>query len=186
MARQAIPVGEFVVRTHHLWAEQWMILTSGDFAAGKFNSMAVGWGSLGTMWSKPFAQVVVRPGRYTHEFMERYDSFTLCAFAPQYRKAVTLLGTKSGRDGNKIAASGLTPVASSQVAAPGFAEAELVIECRKIYWQRMDPSGFVDGSIESNYPNRDYHTIYFGAIVAVMGEAKYRTLKTEGGGGTDA
>jgi len=150
-----------------------MLLTAGDFGAGKFNTMAVGWGSLGTMWGKPFAQVVVRPGRYTREFMEEYDTFTLCAFPEEYRKAVELLGTRSGRDVDKIAESGLTPVAASTVAAPGFAEAELVIECQKIYWQDMDPGNFLDPGIQGNYPQKDYHRIYFGEIVAVSGADAY-------------
>ena len=174
MNRKPIDVGDLLVRSHHLWAAQWLLLTSGDFATAKFNAMAVGWGSLGTMWGKPFAQVVVRPGRYTRRFMEQYDSFTLCAFPEEHRKAVQLLGTRSGRDGDKIAASKLTPVASSTVAAPCFAEAELVLECRKMYWQDMDPANFVDPAIEKNYPKKDYHRIYFGEIVAVSGTDSFR------------
>ena len=113
MNREPIPVNDLSVRSHHLWAEQWMLLTAGDFAAGKFNTMTVAWGSLGTMWAKPFAQVVVRPSRYTRGFMEAYDSFTLSAFPEEQREALNLLGTRSGRDGDKIAASGLTPESST-------------------------------------------------------------------------
>ena len=174
MNRKAIEVGDLSVRAHHLWADQWLVLASGDFAAQNFNAMAVGWGSLGTMWGKPFAQVVVRPNRHTRQFMERYDTFTLCAFPERHRNAVRLLGTKSGRDGNKIAESGLTPMAASSVAAPVFEEAELVIECRKMYWQDMDASHFLDPGIQRNYPQKDYHRIYFGEIVAVAGTDRFR------------
>jgi len=167
MIRDKLDINEFTVKTHHLWAEQWLLLASGDFAEGKFNTMTVGWGSLGTMWGKPFAQVVVRPTRYTFEFMEQYPSFTLCAFPAAYHDALQLLGSKSGRDGDKIAESGLTPSASTQVAAPCFEEAELVIECRKIYWDDIDPANFLDPAIDWNYPARDYHRIYFGEIAAV-------------------
>jgi len=173
MARDPIPFDELLVRTHHLWENQWILLTSGDFAKGRFNSMTIGWGSLGTMWGRPFAQVVVRPVRYTHGFMERYDTFTLCAFPEGYRRALTLLGTKSGRDGDKIAEAGITPIASTRVAAPGFAEAELIVECQKIYWDDMDPTHFLDRSIEKNYPQKDYHRIYFGEIMAIFGEPAY-------------
>lgn len=175
MARNAIPFDELLVKAHHLWDHQWILLTSGDFAKGRFNSMTIGWGSLGTMWGKPFAQVVVRPIRYTYEFMERYDTFTLSAFPQGYRKALELLGTKSGRDGDKIAEAGLTPIASTRVAAPGFAEAELIVECRKMYWDDMDPTHFLDLDIEKNYPQRDYHRIYYGEIVAIFGERSHRT-----------
>ena len=172
--RVSIPFDEFLVKAHHLWAKQWLLLTAGDFAGGRFNSMTVGWGSVGTMWGRPFAQVVVRPIRYTYEFIERYDTFTLCAFPQRYRRALNLLGTKSGRDGDKIAEAGLTPVASTQVAAPGFAEAELILECRKIYWDDMEPNRFLDPTIEGNYPNKDYHRIYFGQILAIYGAGHYR------------
>ena len=167
MTRKQIPFDEFLVKAHHLWAQQGLLLTAGDFAAGQFNTMTVGWGSLGTMWGKPFAQIVVRPIRYTYEFMERYDTFTLCAFPENHRQALQLLGTKSGRDGDKIAETGLTPIASTQVAAPGFAEARLIVECRKIYWADMDPAHFLDPNIEKNYPQKNYHRIYFGQIVAI-------------------
>ena len=167
MERKPVEIDKFTVQAHHLWAKQWMLLTSGDFAAGTFNTMTVGWGSLGTMWSRPFVQVVVRPTRYTYEFMEQYDSFTLCAFSERYRKAVQLMGTKSGRDGDKISEAGLAPVASTSVSAPSFDEAELAVECTKIYWQDMAPANFVDPAIEKNYPAKDYHRIYFGEIMAV-------------------
>jgi flavin reductase (DIM6/NTAB) family NADH-FMN oxidoreductase RutF len=125
------------------------------------------------MWTKPFAQVVVRPSRYTYQFMEQYDTFTLCAFPQDYRDALQLLGSRSGRDGDKIAKSGLTPIASSQVAAPGFAEAELIVECQKMYWQDMIPTHFLKPEIKKNYPDKDYHRIYFGEIVAILGTEAY-------------
>lgn len=177
MARQTIPVDQFTVRIHHLWDKQWFLLTSGDFAAGRYNTMTVSWGSLGVMWNRPFAQVVVRPTRYTYEFMEQYDTFTLCAFSDKYRAALNLLGSKSGRDGDKIAQARLTPIASTQIAAPGFAEAELIIECRKIYWDDFDPTHFIDSTIEANYPRHDYHRIYFGQIVAICAEPGYGSVE---------
>jgi flavin reductase (DIM6/NTAB) family NADH-FMN oxidoreductase RutF len=164
------------VNAHHLWLRKWLLLTAGDHASGYYNAMTVGWGSLGAMWNLPFAQVVVRPTRHTHGFMERFDSFTLCAFPERRRSALQLLGTRSGRDGDKIQAAELTPIASTKVAAPGFAEAELIIECRKIYWQEFDPRHFLKAEIEGNYPQKDYHRVYFGEIVAIQGESAYRQL----------
>ena len=174
MSRILIPSDDLLVKAHYLWAKHWLLLTSGDFGAGDYNTMAVAWGSLGTMWGKAFAQIVVRFSRYTFEFTERHDSFTLCAFPEEeFRPAVELLGTLSGRDGDKIAESGLTPIASTHVPAPGFAEAELILECRKIYWDDMNPAHFLDPTIEKHYPRRDYHRIYFGEVVAIWGAAKY-------------
>ena len=172
--RNPIPFDRLTVSTHHLWATQWLLLTSGDFREGRFNTMTVAWGSLGTMWGKPFAQVVVRPSRYTYQFMEEYDTFTLCAFPNAQRPALNLLGSRSGRDGDKIHAAGLTPTAAACVAAPAFAEADLVIECRKIYWDDLKPDHFIDPGIEKNYPKGDHHRIYFGEVLAVSGEEHYR------------
>ncbi len=175
MALQPIPVTRFRTELFNLFDRQWMVLTGGDFARREFNAMTVSWGSLGYMWGKPFAQVVVRPTRHTHSFMERFDSFTLTAFSEEYRRALNVLGNQSGRDGDKIAAAGLTPVASTQVAAPSFAEAELVLECRKTYWDRLESGHFLDPAIAENYPEKDYHTVYFGEIVAVRGEPRFTT-----------
>lgn len=173
MERKAIAIEDFTVKAYGLFEVQWLLLTSGDYSTGKYNSMTISWGSLGVMWGRPFAQVVVRPVRYTFEFMEQYDSFTLCAFPKALHRALSLLGTRSGRDGDKISQAGITPVASSRINAPGFAEAELVIECRKIYWQDFDPGHFIEPAIERNYPQKDYHRIYYGEIVAIHGTDGY-------------
>jgi flavin reductase (DIM6/NTAB) family NADH-FMN oxidoreductase RutF len=174
MTIKPIKTEEFVHKPQHLWDIQSMLLTAGDFVGKHYNTMAVGWGSIGYIWRRPFVQVVVRPTRYTYEFMEKYETFTLCAFPRQYYAAVQLLGTKSGRDGDKIAESGLTPESSENVPAPRFAEAELVIECRKIYWDDLKPDHFVDAGIDRNYPLKDYHRIYFGEILAIYGENQFR------------
>jgi len=173
MKRNVIPLNDLALKIYDLWSEHWILLTAGDFASGKFNTMAIGWGGLGNMWGMPFAHVVVRPGRYTHEFMEKYDTFTLCVFAEKYAKAVQLLGKRSGRQGDKIAASGLTPVASAKIAAPGFAEAELILECRKMYRGVLDPRGFLDKKIDKHYPLKDYHSIFYGEVLAVSGSRSF-------------
>ena len=173
MDRQIIPIENLTVKSYSLWEKQWFLLTCGDYASGDFNCMTVSWGSLGVMWNKPFAQVVVRPVRYTYQFIEKHPTFTLCTFPRGYRQALNLLGTRSGRDGDKIAVSGLTPQAATTVAAPVYAEADLAIECKKIYWQDIDPSHFIDPGIDKNYPKQDYHRIYYGEILAVTGLEKY-------------
>lgn len=173
MPLNTIPTDKFIVNNVDLWSNKWLLLTSGDFEKNTFNTMTVGWGSLGVMWSKPFVQVVVRPTRHTHSFMEQHETFTLCAFPEKYRKALELLGSKSGKYGDKIAESGLQPIASKKVAAPAFVEAELILECQKIYWDDFKPDHFLNHQIHSNYPMKDYHRVYFGEIVVIRGEDKY-------------
>ena len=173
MKLKTINPTEFSTKINHLWNNDWLLLTSGDFEIDDYNTMTVGWGSLGVMWGKPFAQVVVRYSRYTFDFMEEYDTFTLTAFPAEYKKALGLLGTKSGRDGDKISESGLTPIESQIVAAPTFAEASLSIECRKNYWQDMNPAHFLDPDIRTHYPNHDYHRIYFGEVLHISGTDEF-------------
>ncbi len=174
MERQPIPFEAFNANVMHLFDRQWLLLTSGNYAGRQYNAMTISWGSLGFIWGRPFVQVLVRPHRYTFEFMERYPTFSVCAFPPEYRPALSLLGTRSGRAGDKISAAGLTPAPAACIEAPVYAEAELVLECRKMYWQDLDPAHFLLADIAKNYPIQDYHRLYFGEILAIEGTAKFR------------
>ncbi len=146
--------------------KRWMVLSAGDFASGNWNCMTVSWGFVGTMWHLPVAQTVVRPQRHTRQFLDRYDTFTLCAFPETCRPALTLLGTKSGRDGDKVSESGLHPTAAGSVAAPVFEEADLILECRKLFRQPMTPEALLDPRAVDAYPTQDYHILYMGEVVA--------------------
>lgn len=184
MQRRKIAVEDFQTRNHYLWHYQSLLLSCGDFRRREFNCMTVGWGGIGTMWSRPFVQVVVRPTRYTHQFMERYPDFTLCAFSSDYQEDLSLLGSKSGRDGNKLAETALTPIRSTLVQSPGYQEAELILECRKIYRSQFYPRDFLDPAIEEKYLEKDYHTVYYGEIIAIFGTEKYRFAKKQKDDGT--
>lgn len=173
MPMQKILPHQLACNPFYLFDRQWMLLTCGDLEKGTFNTMTVSWGSLGILWGRPFAQVVVRPTRYTHEFMQKFETFTLSAFPPAHHEALQLLGSRSGRDSDKIKESGLTPIASEMVEAPNFLEAELVFECRKIYFDDIRKQHFLDPDIDRNYPQKDYHTTYYGEIVNLRGEPKF-------------
>jgi len=177
MKREKIDFKEFNLNVCRAWTDDWFLLTCGENKPKKFNCMTVGWGSLGVMWGRPFVQAVVRPHRYTYSFMEKYDTFTLCAFPPEYHGALNICGTKSGRDTDKIKETGLTPIPSLKVAAPGFEEAELSIECRKIYRDVFNPARFLDPTIDANYKDKDYHAVYFGEILCISGTPKYSRNK---------
>jgi flavin reductase (DIM6/NTAB) family NADH-FMN oxidoreductase RutF len=171
--RKRLAPADLKIAPHALFNDRWLLLAVGDFAARQYNCMTVSWGSIGTIWNRPFVQVVVRPQRYTFAFMEKFGTFTLSAFRPAYRHALQILGSKSGRQGNKIAEAGLTPEPSIEVAAPSFAEADLTIECRKMYWQDITPKGFLLPALQENYPDNDYHRAYFGEIAAVHATREY-------------
>jgi len=163
---KGIDPNKLLVEIVNLWDKQWFLLTAGT--PEDFNMMTVSWGSIGCMWNKPFVQIVVRPQRYTYEFLENSDNFSLCAFPEQYRPALQLLGSKSGRHGDKLGLTDLTIKKSSKISAPSYNEASLILECRKMYYQDMDPNGFLDDTIQDNYPINDYHRVYYGEILAAF------------------
>ncbi len=173
MTMQTIPWQDLTLKAHTIWNETWFLLTCGDSSKNHFNTMTVSWGSIGIMWNKPMVQVVVRPSRFTHEFMQTYPDFSLCAFSEEHRKALQFLGATSGRDGDKVKSSGLTACRSSQIQSPSFAEAQLVIECRKIYTDLFNPHNFLDPNIEKHYPGADYHQVYFGEVLTIRGEPQF-------------
>lgn len=164
----AIDPHDFMTKPHQLFHRDWLLLTVGDFAKKDFNCMTIGWGSIGTMWNMPYVAVVVRPSRYTWHFMEKYPDFTLTAFSRDYQKDLGYLGSYSGRDGDKLAHTQLTPIAAQKVASPTFAQAELSIECRKIYTSDFAPAQFLKPEIGTYYPEKDYHRVYYGEILSIM------------------
>jgi len=145
-----------------LVGKDWMLITAGTKA--KFNTMTASWGGLGILWGKKICFCTIRPQRYTYEFVESSDTFTLSFFDDKYRSALNICGIQSGRDTNKIADAGITPIELSAKAV-SFDEARLVIECKKLYYQDINPDNFLDPDIDKNYPNKDYHRMYIGEIV---------------------
>lgn len=138
--------------------KEWMLVTAGD--AASCNTMTASWGFVGEMWGKHAAVVVIRPSRYTKEFIDRTERLTLSFFDESYRKALNYCGTHSGRDGDKIAAAGLT-VVRTDAGTPALGEARLVLECRKLYVDGFHEGGFVDPRpVADWYPKRDFHTFY--------------------------
>lgn len=117
-----------------LFDKQWAIVTAGSMA--HYNSCTVSWGSLGNIWghaghSCPIVTVYVHPARYTSEFLRDSDIFTVSFYPENCRKALSYIGSHSGRDGDKIAAAGLTPVTMGQGVT--FREANLTFLCKKLY-----------------------------------------------------
>ncbi len=174
-----IPLPEFNCRALRLWGDDNLLLAAGSVPSGEYNAMTVGWGFFGTLWAKPAAMVMLRPDRYTLEFIDRYSDFTLSALPEERRDALAFLGSHSGRDmADKITRAGLTAVPAEGCDAPAFAEAELTLECRKMYRFQLNGRGFIDKSpIEKYYSDRDYHLCFFAEVTAVFGTAGYRSAK---------
>ena len=146
-----------------LIGHDWMLVTAGP--PEHFNMMTASWGGLGFMWKKPVAFVVIRPQRHTFGFIEAGEEFTLSFFSHEYHKALTVCGTTSGRDTDKVAASGLTPYATEN-GNVSFMEARLVLECRKLYAEALKPECFLDRAISSEwYAAGDFHKMYIVEIL---------------------
>ncbi len=142
----------------------WMLISSGD--EQKLNMMTASWGGFGVLWNKHVSFAFVRPQRYTLEFLEAHDYYSLSFFEPEYREELSLCGRKSGRDIDKIEATGFNPIFSS--SAPYFKEASKVMICKKIYTDFIKPENFIDKKIIDFYPEHDYHKVYIGEIVEVL------------------
>ena len=143
--------------------DDWMLVSAGDESS--HNTMTASWGGLGVLWGSPVATCYIRQSRYTKELVDAADTFTLAFFDPEkYRKQLSYLGRVSGRDEDKIARAGLTPVFVDGTTT--FAEARLTLVCRKAYSTFLGPEGFVAGSTDDDrwYADRDYHTMYIGKI----------------------
>ena len=144
-------------------SNDWALLTSGT--KNDFNTMTVSWGGIGELWNKDVCFIFVRPQRYTYEFMEKNDYFSLSFFGGDYKKELGICGSKSGRDIDKIAETGFTPVYFDN--AVGFEQAEVNVVLKKLAFQDMEPDGFIDETIMNNYANNDFHRVYIGEIVKV-------------------
>lgn len=146
-----------------LIGSDWMLVTAGK--KEHFNTMTASWGGVGFLWNKPVVFVFIRPQRYTFGFIEPEPMFTLSFFTEAYRSALQLCGTKSGRDTDKVAETGLTPMATAN-GNMFFREAKCVLECKKLYTDDLRPEDFLDKSLaEQWYPAKDYHKMYVAEIV---------------------
>ena len=150
-----------------LFSKATPLLTAGN--RENLNTMTIGWGGLGTLWGKPVCTVYVRPERHTYAFMEENDLFTVSVFPGDYKEAMALCGTKSGRDTDKVSACGLTPLFAQQ-DVPYFAQAELVFVCRKLYAQDLAQEHIVDGTPILPYygANGNWHRMYIGEVLQVL------------------
>ncbi len=146
-------------------ADRWMLITAGKESV--CNPMTASWGGLGVLWGKPVATIYIRPQRYTYGIVEETDAFALNFLPDGMREVLNLCGTKSGREIDKMEACALHAL-RAECGAPYLEEAELVLVCKKLYYQDLEPSHFLDEHIETHYAQKDYHRMYIGEITEVL------------------
>ena len=146
-----------------LIADEWMLVGAGN--EGGFNMMTASWGFMGEMWGSDCAAVVVRPQRYTMEFLEKSDYFSLSFYGDN--KAIhAVCGKKSGRDIDKVKETGLTPVFSDNTVY--FKQARLTLICKKQYLSPLTENGFCDREVLAKNYNGDLHNLIIGKIEKVL------------------
>ena len=145
--------------------KDWMLITAEK--ERKVNTMTASWGGVGIIWNKKVAYIFIRPQRYTKEFVDASQRFSLSVLPDSYRKELTYLGRVSGRDEDKIAKTGLK--VAYEEGVPYFEESKYVLICRKLYAQDLKGECFIDKSLDpKNYPTQDYHTMYVAEIEEVL------------------
>ncbi len=148
-----------------LIGKDWMLVAAEK--DGKTNAMTASWGFAGVMWGKNCLITAIRPQRYTKEFIDGSDTFSITILPDGYRDTLNYFGSVSGRDEDKIAKSGLTVEKCENT--PYFAEGKLVFICRKMFAQEIKAESFIDKeAFEKWYPNNDLHTLYVAEIVKVL------------------
>lgn len=163
MSFQSVDVKSIQGNPWKMIGDEWMLIAAEN--GGRVNAMTASWGGVGIMWGKTVATAYIRPQRYTKEFVDAGDHFTLSFFGGDEKKAMGYLGKVSGREeSDKIEKAGLHVI--SLEGQPAFEEAKLVLVCRKLYAQELKPECFFGTEdIEKWYPGNDFHTMYIAEIV---------------------
>ena len=144
--------------------DDWMLITAGN--EEKANTMTASWGGVGVLWGKNVTFTFIRPQRYTKEFIDSNECFSICFFDEKYKKTLGYLGSVSGRDEDKIAGSKLTLCYLDNT--PCFEEANLILICKKIYKQTLHPNCFLENNLDKKwYENKDYHSMYVSEILNI-------------------
>ena len=147
-----------------LFDKKWALLTAGN--EENFNTMTISWGGLGTLWGKPVATVYVRTSRYTHDFMDKNEYFTVSFYPEKYRNVLNVLGTMSGRNMDKMKESGLAAKKTGETMT--FKEAEITLVCRKLFRQELDVSNMPEKIAANLYSGQAPHDMYIGEVVEII------------------
>ena len=148
-----------------LIGKQWMLITAEDAKQQRANAMTASWGGLGVLWNKNICVCFVRPQRHTCALLEEGDRYSIAFLGEEYRDALRLCGSKSGRDVDKLREAGLTSVTYDGV--PVLLQAETVFICRKLYVDDLKKANFLDPSLLATYAAEDYHRVYVCEIEKV-------------------
>ena len=131
------------------------------------NPMTIGWGTIGHIWNKQIMTVLVRPVRYTYNLMESVKDFSICVLPDQYKKQLSICGTKSGRDLDKIAACNFSLEKCKTADAFFISGSTIFFECRIVHKHFLDPATLDTAIVKRNYPKKDFHMVYYGELLVI-------------------
>lgn len=163
-----IDINDYVTNVFTDFKMKWALCTSGDI--NNHNSLTIGWGSLGVLWRKNICTVYVRGSRYTNDYLQNSDYFTVSFYPECCKESLKMYGTLSGRDNDKDKISGFKVIELDNGVS--YEEAELVIVCKKIYQDDFKPELFLSKDIDDFYAptiekDNTYHYFYIGEIISI-------------------
>ena len=147
-----------------VYHNRWALLAAG--APDDYNAMTISWGGMGTLWGKPSVTVYVKPIRHTWNYMEKSDYFTVSFYPEEYRKDLAVMGSLSGRDGDKTAKTSLTVKPAGETVT--FEQAEVTLVCRKRYWNDLVVDNMPAEEVARYYTTEAPHRMYIGEVVEII------------------
>ena len=160
--KEMVNAFDYAERISKMLPQGILLNTSGE----KFNSMVIGWGHLGVIWNLPTFTAYVRQSRYTQDFMDKNEYFTVSFYPEDCRKTLGVLGSRSGREMDKMHGSGLTPVAAGP--SMSFAEAECTLVCKKLFMQPLETARIPAEIAQAFYQADAPHDMYIGEVVEII------------------
>jgi flavin reductase (DIM6/NTAB) family NADH-FMN oxidoreductase RutF len=175
MAKVSVRYTDYFAQTIQRMREDGLLLVT-QGADGKPNVMTIGWGTIGSIWSRPIFIVLVRPSRYTYSRLEEVSDFTVNVPPQELGIAASHCGSVSGREHDKFKETHLTIAPSHEVRAPIVQECIIHYECRTVHRNDVVPEALAQSVRDEAYPEGNFHRIYFGEIVAAYADedAEYR------------
>ncbi len=161
---QPFPIGSIELNPFKTIGQQWGAVTAEK--DGKYNAMTVSWGGMGVFWNKNVATIYVRDSRYTKEFLDASDKFSITFFDDKYRSSLKYLGAVSGRDEDKLAGARLH--INEDMKVPFIDEGNFVIICKKLFSVPIPEEEIPEKYLDEFYKDGNYHTMYVGEIVDIL------------------
>lgn len=161
---QPFPIEQLEINPFEKIGKEWALVSAGS--KQRANTMTISWGGVGVLWGKNVAFVFVRDSRYTKEFIDSNDFFSVSFLGSQYKEALNYCGSHSGRDEDKLNNAGLNW--NYKLSIPFIDEGNLILLCQKLSATKITEDSFISPDIKKWYADGDMHTMYVAEILEVL------------------